>query len=171
MASVLIVAELDLPNYVIDTVSSAFRGLVDVELKKADLSEVKARSFDARRGQIRADKALSLLPRPRGRDRAVYVVVGDGYVPGLNFVFGVAQGDIAVVFTERLAAERELFYERIAKEIIHELGHTFGLGHCGDPRCVMYFSNTVHDTDLKGPGFCDKCFLRLRSAVKSSLGK
>ena len=50
-----------------------------------------------------------------------------------------------------------LFLERAVKEAVHELGHTYGLGHCRDPRCIMYFSNTLHDTDLKGPGFCAAC--------------
>jgi predicted Zn-dependent protease len=30
-----------------------------------------------------------------------------------------------------------LFAERALKEAVHELGYTFGLGHCGNPRCVM----------------------------------
>ena len=50
-----------------------------------------------------------------------------------------------------------LFLQRAVKEAVHELGHTYGLGHCRDPRCVMFFSNTLHDTDVKGPGFCAAC--------------
>jgi len=40
---------------------------------------------------------------------------------------------------------------------LHELGHTCGLGHCRDPRGIMFFSNTLHNTDMKGPGFCAAC--------------
>ena len=42
----------------------------------------------------------------------------------------------------------------MATEAIHELGHTYGLGHCADPRCVMWFSNTLSETDRKGTEFC-----------------
>jgi len=36
----------------------------------------------------------------------------------------------------------ELFDEQV---LIGELGHTFGLGHCENPRCVMFFSNSLMD--------------------------
>nr|WP_243666411.1 matrixin family metalloprotease [Vulcanisaeta sp. JCM 16159] len=52
------------------------------------------------------------------------------------------------------------------KEVLHELGHSFGLDHCADPRCVMYFSNTIEDTDRKGPGYCQRCMARLRSLLR-----
>ncbi len=45
----------------------------------------------------------------------------------------------------------------MVKEAVHDLGHTCGLGHCRNPRCVMFFSNTLGDTDVKGPGFCAAC--------------
>ncbi len=47
--------------------------------------------------------------------------------------------------------------ERVVKEAIHELGHTYGLGHCRDARCIMYFSNSLLDTDRKGAAFCVNC--------------
>jgi len=50
---------------------------------------------------------------------------------------------------------------RAVKEAVHELGHTFGLDHCSDPRCVMHFSNMLADTDRKGREFCPSCRARL----------
>ena len=50
-----------------------------------------------------------------------------------------------------------MFNDRIAKETIHELGHYFGLFHCNNKRCVMYFSNSLYDTDFKNRTFCKKC--------------
>jgi predicted Zn-dependent protease len=56
-----------------------------------------------------------------------------------------------------LEPDRDLFLLRAVKEAIHETGHTCGLGHCTDPRCIMHFSNSLRDTDVKEPGFCIAC--------------
>ena len=56
-----------------------------------------------------------------------------------------------------LEPDRDLFLLRAAKEAIHETGHTCGLGHCPDPRCIMHFSNSLRDTDAKEPRFCTAC--------------
>lgn len=165
MVKALLLAEVEISRRVVELVESSFRGLLKLDVSRVDLGEVKMKAFDKARGQIRADLLLDLLKPAGGWRRYAYVVDGDGYVPGLNFVFGVAYGDKAIVFTERLKSTEELFEVRLAKEVIHELGHTLGLGHCDDPRCVMYFSNTIRDTDRKGPGFCDRCFERLRRAA------
>ncbi|MEZ0248037.1 MAG: archaemetzincin family Zn-dependent metalloprotease [Thermoproteus sp.] len=167
MIRVLVFSEVEIGQSVVEVVASSFRGLVEVRAERVDLTPLKAQALDASRMQIRADRLLELLgPTGAGRQRRVYVVDADGYVPGLNFVFGAAYGDKAVVFTKRLDPSSPLFDIRLAKEIIHELGHTLGLGHCRNPRCIMYFSNTIIDTDLKGPGFCDKCFEKLRRSVE-----
>ncbi|MFX0029856.1 MAG: archemetzincin, partial [Candidatus Hermodarchaeota archaeon] len=49
-----------------------------------------------------------------------------------------------------------LYDLRILKEAIHELGHTFGLGHCSH-LCVMQFSNHLRNTDIKPPNYCETC--------------
>jgi archaemetzincin len=84
----------------------------------------------------------------------------------LTFIFGEAQldGNCAVVSTARLKEEfyglprrEELFLERLIKEAAHELGHTFGLRHCMDWRCVMASSHAVERLDVKGAEFCKSC--------------
>jgi len=56
-----------------------------------------------------------------------------------------------------LKSDESLFHQRIVKEAVHELGHAFGLNHCNNPICVMYFSNSLPDTDIKQYSFCDVC--------------
>ncbi|HSU15774.1 matrixin family metalloprotease [Longimicrobium sp.] len=46
---------------------------------------------------------------------------------------------------------------RAVKEAVHELGHAAGLAHCADPRCVMYPSRHIADTDRKAERFCARC--------------
>jgi archaemetzincin len=96
------------------------------------------------------------------------IVDHDLYVPELNFVFGEAGRKAAVISLTRLRQEfyhlpenRTLFHQRIVTEAVHELGHTYGLGHCQNPRCVMFFSNSLMDTDRKGPEFCQRCKSKL----------
>ena len=48
----------------------------------------------------------------------------------------------------------ELFLRRALTE---EVGHLLGIGHCPQPTCVMHFSNSLYDTDRKGPTFCSRC--------------
>jgi archaemetzincin len=47
--------------------------------------------------------------------------------------------------------------ERLVKEAVHELGHTFGLRHCDDWRCVMTSSHGVERLDVKSAEFCFLC--------------
>ena len=77
--------------------------------------------------------------------------------PGLPVRSGMRAAVQVSSRTEAMAPDDALFLQRAVKEAVHELGHTCGLGHCRNPRCVMFFSNTLHDTDVKGPGFCTAC--------------
>ncbi len=90
----------------------------------------------------------------------------DLYVPALTFVFGEAQlgGKHSIVSLCRLHEEfysgitnHKLLLERSIKEILHELGHNFGLKHCPNWDCVMHASLSIEEVDIKGDKFCKTC--------------
>ena len=137
-------------------------------------------AFDKKRRQYSSDVILSRIQAyaaKRKRLRSVLGVVdADIFVSELNFVFGEAAcpGKAALVSLWRLkpefygdASNMELFSERTMKEAIHELGHTLGLKHCKRSSCVMYFSNSIFDTDRKQDYFCDECNLQVALSVNN----
>lgn len=108
-------------------------------------------------------------------DRVLGVTEVDLYVPHLNFVFGEAQcpGRTALISLFRLKPEfygrspnRNLFVERSVKEAVHEVGHTLGLVHCSNPACIMFFSNSILDTDRKKLAFCERCYPLILKRLK-----
>ncbi len=129
--------------------------------------------FDWSRAQYRADEVALYLARSLGileppRLLALGLSEADAFVEGLNFVFGIAlpNAGAAIVFSRRLyTRDRNLYLERLIKESMHEVGHLLGLGHCPDPRCVMSFSNSIHDVDRKEAAFCRTCLIKLENYI------
>ncbi len=148
-----------------DRVGGVFRCPVEIEAGFGDL----AQAYDPERRQYHSSKLLVSLKkskRSKRDERVVGVADVDLYVPRLNFVFGEADvlSGTVIVSLCRLRQEyygldpdETLFLERATKEVVHELGHTFGLGHCPNNKCVMHFSNSLADTDLKEAHFCSTC--------------
>jgi len=145
-----------------DRVGGIFHCPVEIEAGFSDLAE----AYNPDRKQYLSSKLLASLGKSGREGRVVGIADVDLYVPRLNFVFGEADmvSGTAIVSLCRLRSEyyglapgEALFLERATKEIVHELGHTFGLGHCPDNKCVMHFSNSLADTDLKEAHFCNKC--------------
>lgn len=135
----------------------------------ADLSG----AYHPTRQQYNSTQILAQLAKIDCSDKTKILGVTevDLFIPILTFVFGEAQlGQRAALISVHrlrqsfygLPEDPGLFYERCEKEAIHELGHLFGLVHCHNFECVMHFSNSVEQVDLKATAFCGACDAFLR---------
>ncbi len=167
------------PSWLLEFLSKNIPKALDFTSVSLGPSLVAPKSaYDSLRDQYRSSLVLDFLRRrsrvgePYGK--ALGVMAADAYEEPLNFVFGQAEvgGTYAVIYLERLAAgvDSRLLAVRALKEAIHELGHTLGLGHCDDPRCVMSFSNSISDVDLKGWRLCSRCERSLSSQISPAGG-
>jgi archaemetzincin len=143
----------------VQAVAAIVRDAFGSEVVVVSSIPLPASAWNAARRQHSSTALLDALARAKRPEweRLLGVAAVDLYVPRLNFVFG--EGDshrgVAVFSLARLEdADANLFRRRAATEAIHELGHSYGLSHCDDPRCVMWFSNTLAETDRKGFRFC-----------------
>lgn len=138
------------------------------QVEAVDIEMDLPRYYSADRGQYNATLILAALLRFRSdpASKIVGITRVDLFIPVLTFVFGQAQldGPGALVSTHRLRNEyyglprnRERLVERTVKEVVHELGHSFGLVHCRDYNCVMHAATYVEDVDLKPSTFCPSC--------------
>ncbi len=143
-------------------VNETLRGTFSFDFEYKLLSKNFVSNFmDKGRNQVRGDLLLDALSRDyRG---FLAIITEDAFAPNLNFVFGVALPNVgALVSTYRFwfDADFKVFSMRLHKTIKHELGHFFGLPHCNNP-CVMRFSNSLFELDLKPSIYCDTCKKKL----------
>ena len=143
-----------------------------LEVQTGEQIRLPEDAFNPTRGQYLGPAILDTLAREKyaDTDRVVGLVDADCYAQGLNFIFGQATlgGMFAFVALPRLREsfygkpeDPDLFQVRVLKEVVHELGHTWGLDHCPNPNCVMHFSDTLGDTDSKSIDFCPECAAQL----------
>ncbi|MGB9978616.1 archaemetzincin family Zn-dependent metalloprotease [Methanobacterium sp.] len=131
-----------------------------------DILEIPERAYNPSRDQYHSTEILYSMMNilKVGSNHIIGITEVDLYASRLNFVLGEAEypGHFAIISLHRLKSpNKKLFLKRVLTEAVHELGHTFGLPHCGNHLCVMHFSNSVVETDIKGPGFCSDCLSNL----------
>jgi len=125
------------------------------------------RFFDPGRSQYNANEVIKeLIPLAHNTDKVVGVTDLDLFIPVLRYIFGQAYlgGSAALISGHRLENSRygmaddpKIFFDRLLKSILHELGHTFGLRHCLQPSCIMVSSTYVEEIDQKSDLFCKQC--------------
>ncbi len=161
--------EKDILAKTAEAVSAEYHNIVGIRDGHLDLGEY----YDPARRQYNGNSLLqqvdSMSVSESSKTLGLFNV--DLFIPILTFIFGQAflngRSGIASVF--RLSNVRygmpeneELMLSRFKKEVIHELGHTFGLIHCQHPTCVMRSSTYVEDIDLKSQHLCRNCRADLR---------
>lgn len=160
----------DIDEGLFNTIKNSLKAKFDAGCIVLESIIVPESAYDRERQQFLCSSIIEEL-KSCTPDRDIYstrvlgIVDVDIYAPQLNYIFGQAdvRNGICVISLARLKEEfhgreanEELLKKRAIKEAMHEIGHTYGMGHCFDARCVMFFSNTLADTDYKEADFCPK---------------
>jgi archaemetzincin len=160
--------EKDFLEQIVEAVKSEFHCSVALREGHIDLSEY----YDPARRQYNANTLLQQVDSISFPDsfKTLGLFNVDLFIPILTFIFGQAflNGRTGIASLSRLSNERygmeadkQFLLDRFIKEVIHELGHTFGLIHCYHVTCVMRSSTYVEDIDQKDQHFCPACRNRL----------
>lgn len=124
--------------------------------------------YDPTRSQYDANALIKFI-NSISQDKHI-ITIGlfnvDLFIPILTYIFGQAYlgGNSAIASCFRLnnvyyglKEDKQILIDRFQKEVIHELGHTFGLLHCQNTSCVMRSSTYVEDIDQKSRNLCLSC--------------
>jgi len=147
-----------------EAVEHEFLFTVDIKEGHLDLSDF----YDPGRRQYNGIKLLKEVDYSFSSDssKTIGIFNIDIFIPILTYIYGQAylNGRAGIASLYRLSNERygmstdnKLILDRLTKEVIHELGHTFGLIHCHIPTCVMRSSTYVEDIDQKSASLCLRC--------------
>lgn len=133
-------------------------------------------AFDPGRKQHHSTSILEKLAEiaPPRAIKVLGITEVDLFIPILTHVYGEAQlgGTACIISTHRLVeglslvADKDTYYGRVAKEAVHELGHTFKLRHCKDNACIMHYCRSIKDVDRKSEQLCRYCRTLLEDEIK-----
>ena len=154
----------ELLEMVVGDVEREFSLPVKIREGHLDISEF----YDPIRGQYDGNRLIHEIDArfAFNTDKTLGLFNVDLFIPILTYIFGQAylggRSGIASIYrlsNERygIKADEKIFIDRIRKEVIHELGHTFGLIHCRNSTCVMRSSTYVEDIDQKDAELCSQC--------------
>lgn len=156
--------EKELLELIVEDVEREFQLPVVIREGHLDLSEF----YDGARRQYDGNRLIKEIESryAENTNKTLALFNVDLFIPILTYIFGQAylggRSGIASIYrlsneSYGLKSDKKVFVDRIRKEVMHELGHTFGLIHCRNISCVMRSSTYVEDIDQKESGLCHQC--------------
>lgn len=178
MSALYLVAIGDVPGKVWQWITNVAAEWFPLPVRRLAGLSIPPGAFDARRSQYQSVDFMRLIAdnAPSDASRILGVTEVDLSIPMLSFLFGQAQldGRVAVVSLCRLQqefyglpAQDDLLRERLTKEVMHEMGHTFGLVHCSEQKCAMSLSTHIGMVDNKSERYCGRCGVLLAQRFAS----
>ncbi len=166
-------------SFIAKVVSANIQGILRVNVDIFGEIEIPEEAYIRERRQYDAGLILRTLEKFSSNHRCILGITNvDLCIPIFTYVFGEAQlgGRTAVVSIRRLqktehgeSIPESLFYERVAKVALHEIGHVFSLYHCGNDECLMKFSSKLSTLDTLPLAFCDRCFFLIKRLIRASI--
>lgn len=172
------------PQKYIDTVQKALSEAFQTEILVVDAIDLPLSSFiKIKSPRYRADSLLRFLQNRTYPNNSIVLALntkdisvtkrnlnGEILEPKSKYedwgVFGVAtlNWPYAVVSTYRLKSKNANFFARLKKICIHEIGHTKGLPHCPNTKCIMQdAAETIETIDKVSGAFCERCMKRIKA--------
>jgi archaemetzincin len=176
VSALYVVAIGSVPEPALRWVEEAAAEWFPLPLKRLPALAMPEGAYDTKRKQYQSIEIMKMLAQSAPRDavRVLGITDVDLALPVLSFLFGQAQlnGPIALVSLCRLhqefyglPADLQLLRERTVKEVLHELGHTFGLTHCSQRECAMSLATHIEGVDAKSERYCARCGVQLVDRV------
>lgn len=174
MADLTLAAIGTLPAGLLEDLAEFLTGATGCRCAAGDAVLDPAVAYDPRRDQYDCRRIFPQLEELAGASGTTVFGVADVdlYSAVFTFVFGETQlrGRAGMMSVHRLRPalyglpdDPELVKARAEREALHEVGHLFGLVHCRSSDCVMRFSGSVEEVDLKQSRFCEVCRTELEA--------
>ena len=174
--SILISPVGELSTELMEALAAEIKRVFGFAIETGTVLEDLSFALDQNRQQYHSTLILDQLAAniPAYCIRILAIAQVDLFIPILTHVYGEAQlgGAACIVSTFRLNESRSAinisakYVERIVKEAIHELGHTFNLRHCPEHTCIMHYCRNEEDVDRKSDELCRYCKVMLEDEIK-----
>lgn len=153
---ILIQAIGSVPPQLLGWLREELTQLLGVQVEILEPVGIPKGSFDPEKNKYNAQAIVDYLDKLGHREILLGIIDLD---IGL---FGFSNKNALVSIEPLLDADPRVFYERVLKQSMHELGHTFKLSDCYYTKCAMYPTHKIDVLDTKTHHFCDRCLHLLK---------
>lgn len=166
----------DLVQMVAHTLEERFR----FQVRIAEPMSMPKEAWYSPRKRWRAEKILDALDAQDFKDawrvaaiteKSISTTKGDVEdwgIAGLGSLNGLSSVFSSYIFQRFAKSDRAFYLHAMQNLVLHEVGHTLGLPHCSDDRCIMADAkgNAVRSAKLSDNQFCAHCYDEIREHLR-----